>query len=62
VIGGASLSGGTGSIGGTLVGALLMSLVASGCSRLELSNWVQEIATGAIIVAAVVLDRVRRRD
>jgi ribose/xylose/arabinose/galactoside ABC-type transport system permease subunit len=62
VIGGASLSGGTGSIGGTLVGALLMSLVASGCARLELSNWVQEIATGAIIVAAVVLDRVRRRD
>jgi ribose/xylose/arabinose/galactoside ABC-type transport system permease subunit len=61
VIGGASLSGGEGSIRGTLVGALLMSVVASGCAKLELSNWVQEIATGAIIVAAVCLDRLRAR-
>jgi ribose/xylose/arabinose/galactoside ABC-type transport system permease subunit len=61
VIGGASLSGGEGTILGTLVGALLMAVVDNGCTRLGLDNWVQEIATGGIIVAAVVLDRLRRR-
>jgi ribose transport system permease protein len=61
VIGGASLSGGQGTIAGTLAGALLMTVVANGCTKLELANWVQEIVTGAIIVAAVLLDRLRQR-
>lgn len=61
VIGGASLSGGQGTIAGTLAGALLMTVVGNGCTKLELANWVQEIVTGAIIVAAVLLDRVRQR-
>lgn len=61
VLGGASLSGGEGSILGTLVGALLMSVVANGCTQLGLDNWVQECVTGAIIVAAVALDRLRNR-
>lgn len=62
VIGGASLSGGRGSVAGTLIGALIMTAVANGCTKLELPNWVQEIVTGVIIVAAVAIDRVRRRD
>lgn len=62
VIGGASLAGGQGSVLGTLVGALIMSVVANGCTKLGLPNWVQEIVTGAIIVTAVLLDYVRRRD
>ena len=61
VIGGASLSGGEGSIRGTIVGALIMTVVDNGCTRLGLDNWVQDIVTGAIIVAAVVLDRLRHR-
>jgi ribose/xylose/arabinose/galactoside ABC-type transport system permease subunit len=61
VIGGASLNGGEGSVFGSLVGALIMTVVANGCTKLNLSNWVQEIVTGAIIVAAVVLDRFRHR-
>lgn len=61
VIGGASLNGGQGSVTGTLVGALIMSVVANGCTKLGLPNWVQEIVTGAIIVVAVMLDYVRRR-
>lgn len=61
VIGGASLSGGEGSIRGTLVGALLMTVVDNGCTKLGLDNWVQEIATGAIIVIAVALDQLRHR-
>lgn len=60
VIGGASLSGGEGSIRGTLVGALLMTVVDNGCTRLGLDNWVQEIVTGGIIVGAVLLDRARQ--
>jgi ribose/xylose/arabinose/galactoside ABC-type transport system permease subunit len=62
VIGGASLSGGEGSIGGTLLGASIMTVVDNGCTKLGLDNWVQEIVTGAIIVAAVALDRLRKRD
>ena len=61
VIGGASLSGGQGTVLGTLVGALIMSVVANGCTKLGLSNWVQEIVTGGIIIAAVLLDHLRRR-
>lgn len=60
VIGGASLSGGRGSILGTMIGALIMTVVNNGCTKLEMSNWVQEIVTGGIIVAAVTLDQYRR--
>lgn len=60
VIGGASLSGGEGSILGSLVGACLMTVIRTGCTHLGLSNWVQEIVTGVIIAAAVAFDRVRR--
>jgi ribose/xylose/arabinose/galactoside ABC-type transport system permease subunit len=61
VIGGGSLSGGEGSILGSLVGALIMSVIRSGCTQMGLPNWVQEILTGLIIIAAVALDRLRHR-
>ncbi|MHC4558384.1 MAG: ABC transporter permease [Planctomycetota bacterium] len=61
VIGGGSLSGGEGSILGTLVGALLMTTIASGCTQMGRPNWEQEIITGAIIVVAVAVDRLRHR-
>ncbi len=61
VIGGGSLAGGEGSILGTLMGALIMTVIASGCTQMGLPNWVQEIITGFIIVAAVALDRLRHR-
>jgi ribose/xylose/arabinose/galactoside ABC-type transport system permease subunit len=61
VIGGASLSGGEGTILGTLVGALIMTVVDNGCTKLGLDNWVQEIVTGGIILAAVTLDQLRQR-
>jgi ribose/xylose/arabinose/galactoside ABC-type transport system permease subunit len=59
VIGGASLNGGEGSIAGSLLGALIMATIRAGCSQIGLDNWVQEIVTGVIIVAAVALDRWR---
>jgi ribose/xylose/arabinose/galactoside ABC-type transport system permease subunit len=61
VIGGGSLSGGQGTILGTLVGALIMTVVATGCGQLGLENWVQQIVTGGIIVVAVALDNLRAR-
>jgi ribose transport system permease protein len=60
VIGGGSLSGGEGSIRGSLIGALLMTVIKTGGTHLGLPNWVQEIVTGGIIVAAVAFDRLRR--
>ena len=61
VIGGASLSGGKGSIAGTLLGALIIETIGAGSRQLGWPNWVQEIVTGAIIVVAVAVDRVRHR-
>jgi len=61
VIGGGSLAGGQGSIAGTMLGALLMTVIKTGCTHVGLPNWVQEILTGFIIVVAVGVDRLRRR-
>jgi ribose/xylose/arabinose/galactoside ABC-type transport system permease subunit len=61
VIGGASLAGGIGGIGGSLVGAFLMSVLANGCTLTGVPNYVQEILIGAIIIGAVALDRLRHR-
>ena len=61
VIGGASLSGGEGTVSGSLIGALIMTVVANGCTKMDFPNWVQEIVTGVIIIIAVVLDRLRHR-
>ena len=61
VIGGASLAGGQGSVLGTLLGATIMTVIANGGTKMDFPNWVQEIVTGAIIVLAVALDRLRHR-
>ena len=61
VIGGGSLSGGEGSVAGSMIGALIMTVVANGCTKLGLDNWVQEIVTGGIIILAVALDQLRHR-
>jgi len=61
IIGGGSLSGGRGSVAGTLLGACTMAIIATGCSQKGLPNWVQQMVTGAIIVLAVALDRWRTR-
>jgi ribose/xylose/arabinose/galactoside ABC-type transport system permease subunit len=58
-IGGASLSGGAGSIAGTLFGALLIAVLKNGLSILNVSSYLQQIVVGVIIVTAVALDRKR---
>lgn len=61
VIGGVSLSGGRGSIFGTVLGALIFSVIISGFTSIKLDPYYQEMAKGAIIVGAVVLDQWRQR-
>jgi ribose transport system permease protein len=62
VIGGGSLSGGQGTILGTIVGALIMAFLRNGCQQMGWANYVQEIIIGAIIVAAVAVDQLRTRN
>jgi ribose transport system permease protein len=60
VIGGASLSGGEGAIGGALIGALIMGVLRNGCNLLDISAFWQQVAIGAIIIVAVFIDQTRR--
>lgn len=60
VIGGASLNGGVGSIGGSLIGALIMALLRNGTNQLGWQTYTQEIIIGVVIVLAVGLDKWRQ--
>ncbi len=62
VIGGGSLSGGEGSVLGTLIGCLIIGVLNAGCTHAGIPNATQDVIIGTIIVAAVALDRLRRRD
>ncbi len=61
VIGGASLSGGQGTILGTLIGALLMTTIRTGCVLRGIPTPWTEVITGGIIIIAVIIDRLRHR-
>jgi ribose transport system permease protein len=61
VIGGGSLTGGEGSVLGSLIGAFIMSLLRNGCQKMGWPNPVQEIVIGGIIIFAVALDQFRHR-
>jgi ribose transport system permease protein len=61
VIGGGSLSGGEGSILGSMIGVFIMSFLRNGCTMMGWPNYIQEIIIGVIIVAAVSLDQIRHR-
>ena len=61
VIGGGSLSGGEGSILGTMIGAFIMAFLRNGCNMTGIPNYVQEIIIGVIIISAVAIDKLRHR-
>jgi len=61
IIGGSSFSGGIGTIGGTVVGALIMGILANGMTMLRVNpNW-QTVIKGAVIIAAVLFDMRKNR-
>lgn len=56
VIGGTSLTGGLGTLGGTLIGALTMGVLRNGLNLLGISSFLQQIVIGFVIIAAVLMD------
>lgn len=56
IIGGTSTSGGTGSMTGTLIGALLIGVISNSLDLLNVTSYYQQVVMGAIIIGAVVLD------
>ncbi len=61
VIGGGSLSGGQGSPLGSIAGALIMTLLVSGCSMLNVPDYSQKVIIGLIIIGAVAVDTWKTR-
>jgi len=61
VIGGTSLMGGEGTLGGTLIGALIMGVLRNGLNILGISSFLQQIIIGSVIILAVLFDIVIKR-
>ncbi|MCY7418086.1 MAG: ABC transporter permease, partial [Chloroflexi bacterium] len=61
IIGGASLSGGRGSVAGTLAGALLLAVLANGLALLSAGPFAQQVLLGTVTIGAVVLDQYTNR-
>lgn len=60
VIGGASLNGGTGTILGSMIGALIMAVLRNGSNQMGWPTYMQEIIIGCVIILAVGLDKLRQ--
>jgi ribose/xylose/arabinose/galactoside ABC-type transport system permease subunit len=61
VVGGTSLVGGRGTIAGTFAGALLIGALYTAMNLLHIESYTQEIVLGAVILAAVTIDEIRKR-
>ncbi len=61
VLGGTSLFGGAGSIGGTLIGVITMATLSNGLNFLDVSAFWQKVILGAVIIAVVAIDTLRRK-
>jgi len=61
VVGGTSLSGGSGRIMGTLIGAFVISVIQNGMNLLGFDSYLQQVVLGAVILFAVLLDKARQK-
>jgi ribose transport system permease protein len=61
VIGGTSLFGGVGTIGGTLIGALILGGLRNGLTLMNVQSFWQQVASGLVIILAVLIDKLIRR-
>jgi ribose/xylose/arabinose/galactoside ABC-type transport system permease subunit len=60
VLGGTSLSGGTGTIGGTIIGAFVMGILGDGLVMMGVSEFWQNVIKGVVIIAAVIFDQAQQ--
>lgn len=60
VLGGTSLAGGQGGVGGTFIGALIIGILENGLNLLKVPSFWQQVAKGVVILGAVLLDRRRK--
>ncbi len=60
VVGGASMNGGEGYIGGTVVGSILIATIANAGTLLGLNSNITDIIVGVLIVASVLIDKFRK--
>jgi ribose transport system permease protein len=61
VIGGTSLSGGTGGVGGTLIGVLIIGVLRNGLNLLSVSPFLQQVIIGLVIVMAVAAETLKKK-
>lgn len=61
VIGGASLMGGIGNIGGTMIGAFIIGILRNGLNMSGVSAFIQQIIIGFVVILAVYIDQMRNR-
>ena len=61
VLGGTSMSGGRGTIGGTIVGAFVIGILSDGLVMMGVSSFWQMVIKGLVIIVAVVIDQAQRR-
>lgn len=61
LLGGTSLFGGVGGLTGTIIGVLVISVLGNGVNLLGVSNYWQDVVTGAVLIGAVLLDRLQKR-
>ena len=62
VLGGTSLSGGQGKVIGTLIGALIIGVIQNGMNLTGVESYTQKVVLGLVILGAVLLDMLRRKD
>lgn len=60
VVGGASLNGGRGKMAGTLIGALIIAVIQNGMNLTNIESYTQKVVLGGVVLAAVVVDRLKR--
>lgn len=61
LLGGTSLFGGVGGMSGTIVGVAVIAVLGNGVNLLGVSNFWQDVVTGAVLLGAIILDRLQRR-
>jgi erythritol transport system permease protein len=61
VLGGTSMSGGRGTIGGTIIGAFVIGILSDGLVMMGVSSFWQMVIKGLVIIIAVVVDQAQRR-